>query len=315
MHILITGAAGFLGQRLARALLSDSGLELARLTLADLEPPELDDPRITSIKLDVTDAEAVLAALPRDVDAVYHLAAVVSAQAEARFDLGMTVNVRGTLNLLEAARHKVPGCRFVFASSLAVYGGPLPQIIGDGTAFTPQGSYGTQKAIGELLVNDYSRKGFVDGLTLRLPTVSVRPGKPNQAASSFASDILREPLLGRPALCPVDPSLALWLTSPASAVLSLVYALTCSTLDIGYRSVNVPGITIRVAEMVETLERLGGNAAGELITYERNHLVERIVASWPSRFDTSRASDLGFPPSDTFEQAVSDFMQEEVGEG
>ena len=312
MHILIMGAAGFLGRRLAKSLLTDVQFEVTRLTLADLTPPEASDPRVETIALDVSDPEVTMAAVPEGVDATYHLAAVVSAAAEADFDLGMSVNVGGTRNLLEALRHKAQGSRLVFTSSLAVYGGELPETVTDDTALTPQSSYGTQKAIGELLVNDYSRKGFLNGVTLRLPTVSVRPGGPNRAASSFASDLIREPLLGRSAICPVDPPLALWLTSPDAAVRSLTHALTVATDTMSYRAINAPGTTVTVQEMVATLEQLAGLEAVKRIRYEKDANVEYIVASWPSRLDTAQAARLGFTPSDTFEETVRTFIREEL---
>ncbi|MGB5917191.1 MAG: NAD-dependent epimerase/dehydratase family protein, partial [Phormidesmis sp.] len=214
MHILITGATGFLGQRLAQRLLQNSALQ--QLTLADilLPPVPNQDPRVISKQLDLTDISAARSLVGSDITAVYHLAAVVSGQAEANFDLGIAVNCDGTRNLLEAVRHQAPGARFIFASSLAVFGGQLPATITDNTPVRPQSSYGTQKAICELWINDYTRKGFIDGRILRLPTVCVRPGKPNAAASSFASSIIREPISGQSALCPVDLDLALWLSSP-----------------------------------------------------------------------------------------------------
>ncbi|CAN5848763.1 SDR family oxidoreductase [soil metagenome] len=312
MHIFITGAAGFLGRRLATALLVDASLGVERLTVADIAPVEMSDPRVDSVQLNLADPAAVMAAVPAGVTATYHLAAVVSSAAEADFDLGMRVNMDGTRNLLEALRSKAQGSRLVFTSSLAVYGGALPDTVSDATALTPQSSYGVQKAVGELLVTDYSRKGFIDGVTLRLPTVSVRQGAPNKAASSFASDILREPLFGRAAVCPVDPSLALWLTSPSAAVRSLVHALGVSTAGLTSRSVNAPGVTVTVQEMIETLERVAGPEAATRIRYEQDAAIERIVASWPARFETTQAAALGFAPSDTFKETVGTFVREEL---
>ena len=202
MDILITGGAGFLGQRLAQHLLNLPDLQ--RLTLADIVLPTSpeQDSRVDCVQADLTDSQATSRLITRDITAVFHLAAVVSGQAEANFDLGVRVNVGGTRNLLEAMRHNAPGALLVFASSLAVFGGELPDVITEKTAVTPQSSYGTQKAIAELWVHDYTRKGFIDGRVLRLPTVCVRPGKPNAAASSFASGIIREPLQGDRAICP-----------------------------------------------------------------------------------------------------------------
>jgi nucleoside-diphosphate-sugar epimerase len=316
MHILITGAAGFLGQYLAKALLQDKAV--TALTLADVSPvPLQDDPRVQQLELDITNADAVMNTLPKNLDATYHLAAVVSAGAEADFELGMRVNLEGTRNILEALRHTSPGSRIIFASSLAIYGGNLPDVITDMTAFTPQGSYGTQKAISELLVNDYSRKGYLDGLSLRLPTVSVRPGKPNKAASSFASDIIREPLFGREAVCPVDPSLEVWLTSPEAVVASLQYALSLDTgsVDTGglsYRGINIPGITVTVQEMINALETVAGPETREHIRFERVPKLETLINSWPTRFDTTLANQLGFPASNPFEETVRTFVQNYV---
>lgn len=312
MHILITGAGGFLGQRLARTLLADDQLGVTKLTLIDLSLLPISDPRVDALELDVSNAQAVRDVVPQDIDATYYLAAVVSAGAEADFDLGMRVNVVGIQNVLEALRRGSPGSRFIFTSSLAIYGGELPEVITERTAFTPKSSYGTQKAIGELLANDYSRKGFIDGVTLRLPTVSIRPGAPNKAASSFASDIIREPLHGREAVCPVDPSLALWLTSPSAAVRSLRHALDMPTRDLDYRSVNAPGITITVREMIQTLGRIAGQEASERIRYDRDKSVEQIVASWPAQFDTAKAEALGFTESDSFEETLQTFIREEL---
>ena len=310
MHVLITGGAGFLGRRLASALLHPSE-SVSRLTLVDAAPIDFDDPRVTALRLDLSDAKEVKE-LPADVDLTYHLAAVVSAAAEADFDLGMRVNVEGTRNVLEALREKSPGSRFVFTSSLAVYGSTSPPVVTDNTRVSPESSYGTQKAIGELLVSDYSRKGFVDGVTLRLPTVCVRPGKPNKAASSFASDIIREPLKGRDAVCPVKPSLELWLTSPGVAVRNLIHAGTLLG-ELRPRAVNLPGITVAVGEMLGTLEAVAGEAVRAHVTFQPDPAVERIVETWPSRFDVTQAQRLGFVADDAFEELVRSFMAEEAG--
>ena len=311
MHILITGGAGFLGRRLASALLGSSE-HVSRLTLVDAAPIDFNDPRVSTLRLDLSDAEEVRR-LPADVDLTYHLAAVVSAAAEADFGLGMRVNVEGARNVLEALREKSPGSRFIFTSSLAVYGSTSPPVVTDNTAVSPESSYGTQKAVGELLVSDYSRKGFVDGLALRLPTVCVRPGKPNRAASSFASDIIREPLEGRDAVCPVKSSLELWLTSPGVAVRNLVHAGTLPLGGLRSRAVNLPGVTVTVGEMLGTLEAVAGGAVRAHVTFQRDPAVERIVETWPSRFDVTQAQRLGFVADDAFEGVVRSFMAEEAG--
>ncbi len=311
MHVLITGGAGFLGRRLAEALLSKPERTISRLTLVDMAIPNINDPRVRGLQLDLTEADAVGDLFPADVDLTYHLAAVVSAAAEADFDLGVRVNIEGTRNVLETLRQKAPGRRVVFTSSLAVYGGVMPEVVTDLTALTPQSSYGAQKAVGELLVNDYSRKGFVDGITLRLPTVCVRSGKPNSAASSFVSDVIREPLAGRTVVCPVDLELALWLTSPDAAVQNLVHAGMVSTVELNYRSVNVPGVTVTVRQMLETLERLAGEKVRNHVALKRDRTIESIVGTWPNRFDVTGASELGFTVDSSFEQIVRSYIDEE----
>jgi len=315
MHILITGAAGFLGQRLAKALLTHPNLK--RLTLADIVLPPIPnddspnkDDRVTALTANLTDAQACQTLITSDITAVYHLAAVVSGQAEANFDLGMQVNCDGTRHLLEAVRHQAPGIRFIFASSLAVFGGNLPDVITPDTAVTPQSSYGMQKAVCELWVNDYTRKGFIDGRVLRLPTVCVRPGKPNAAASSFASSIIREPLQGETAVCPVDTALPLWLSGPATVTANLVHALSIPAEKFGYtRMLNLPGITVSVKEMIEALENVAGKDAIAHIQYKLDPAISAIVASWPSRFDVSAATNLGFIGDLGFERIIQDFAQ------
>ena len=317
MHILITGGAGFLGQRLARQLLSNASLhpKVQQVTLVDIvlptapiQPPE--SIQVVSQQVDLTDNQAVKALITPDITVVYHLAAVVSGQAEADFELGMAVNTDGTRHLLEAIRHQAPGAKLIFASSLAVYGGDLPSVITDATALTPQSSYGTQKAVAELWINDYSRKGFIDGRVLRLPTVCVRPGKPNAAASSFASGIIREPLQGQPATCPVDPSLMLWLSSPETVTHNLMHALTISAEQLGYsRSINLPGLSVTVKEMISALAKVTDESVAQRIHYQPDEAIAKIVASWPSQFDVTRAIELGFTRDESFEEIVRAFMK------
>lgn len=311
MHILITGGAGFLGQRLARYLLKRA--ELQSLTLADITLPPVpnEDVRVNSRQSDLSQPQAAKDLITPDITAVYHLAAVVSAQAEANFDLGMSVNCDGTRYLLEAVRHQAPGAMFIFASSLAVFGGDLPAVITDETAVRPQSSYGMQKAVSELWVNDYSRRGFIDGRVLRLPTVCVRPGKPNAAASSFASSIIREPLKGETAVCPVDVSLPLWLTSPGTVTANLAHGLSLPANSIRY-AINLPGITVTVQAMIDALRRVSDEQTLERIQYQPDGDISQIVAGWPSRFDVSKAEALGFERDRTFDDMIRSFITESL---
>ncbi len=312
MQIIITGGGGFLGQKLARALLHSS-LPFSELLLVDIQaPPALADPRVRCLQADLTAPGVAESLISERTAVVYHLAAIVSSHAEQDFDLGWQVNLDTTHSLLEACRNASPGIRFVFTSSLAVYGGPLPELVNDGTALTPTSSYGAQKAMGELLVNDYSRKGFVDGLALRLPTICVRPGKPNRAASSFVSSIIREPLQGESAICPVSPDLRLWLSSPATVVANFLLAATLPRGD--NRSINLPGISVTVGEMLTALIQAGGQAARDRVQFASDPAIERIVASWPGRIDNQRASALGFMADRTFADIIDSFITHDMQE-
>lgn len=312
MQVVVTGAAGFLGQRLAGELLKDPAVE--SLVLADIVAPlGPEDDRVQLVQADLSQPQTAERLIAAETTVVYHLAAVVSGQAETDFDLGMAVNCNGTRYLLEAVRARAKGAMFVFASSLAVFGGELPERILPTTAVMPQSSYGMQKAVCELWVNDYSRRGFVDGRVLRLPTVCVRPGKPNAASSSFASSIIREPVQGEMAICPVDPSLRLWLSSPNAVVDNLIRAKSIDAGCFGFtRTVNLPGLSVSVAQMIESLGRVVGEAAVERIRYEPNEAIARIVGSWPSAFETEGAVDLGFVGDRTFDDVVRAFVTEQA---
>lgn len=310
MQIIITGGAGFIGQKLAKALLN-STLAFDELLLVDIIMPPYpgEDERITCKQMDLSEEGAAQTLIKPQTGIIFHLAAIVSSHAEKDFDLGWKVNLDITRQLLEASRHQKSNIRFIFASSLAVYGGKLPAIVNDTTAVTPRSSYGTQKAIGELLVNDYSRKNFIDGRVLRLPTICVRPGRPNQAASSFVSSIIREPLNGEQAICPVSPELPLWLSSPDTVIENIIYGATldASAFD-GWRTVNLPGIGVTVQQMLDSLKRIAGNEVADRVQFKPDESINSIVSSWPGAIDNTLALQLGFKADTHFDQFITQFI-------
>ncbi len=322
MEVLITGGAGFLGMKLARELLARNTLAdaagkqqpVTRIVLLDRNAPQgLDDPRISVIEGDVADAAVIARALTPAIDSVFHLAAVVSGEAEADFDLGMRINLDATRILLEQARLNGNRPRVVFASSVAAFGGELPAQVLDSTAPTPQGSYGVQKVIGELLVNDYSRRRFIDGRSIRLPTITVRPGKANKAASSFASGIVREPLNGIEAVCPVSPETKVWAMSPRSAIANLVQAHEISASDVGTGgAISLPGLATTAGEMVAALARVAGDDVAKRVRWEKDEAITRLVGSWPGSFLTPRADRLGFVRDASFDDVVRAYIEEEL---
>jgi nucleoside-diphosphate-sugar epimerase len=317
MNILVTGAAGFLGRRLVKALLAGApGLpEVSTLVAADTAACPIDDPRVDCRAGTLTDDRFTTSIVERNVDTVYHLAAVVSGEAEAEFDLGMRVNVDATRALLEACRHLEKPPRFIFTSTLAVFGGRLPAIVPDDIAVMPQSSYGSEKAIVELLVHEYSRKAFVDGIVCRLPTVAVRPGAPNAAASSFVSGILREPLAGIDTVCPVPLDTRLWITSPELATTNLVHAARVQTSDLeDRRTVNLPGLSVTPEDMLDSLERVAGATVRAHVRCELDRRIMRIVCTWPGAFDVSRALRLGFSADRDIDSIVCQLIAERLHE-
>ncbi len=318
MRFVITGGCGFLGSRLARSLL-EHGSSLGpidELVLFDTAPPALpmpDDRRLRLASGDIADRDTVRRLLEPGAAAVFHLAAVVSAEAEADTDLGLRVNLDGTRTLLDACRALGTCPLLVFASSLAVYGGALPPAVGEDTPLTPQSSYGAQKAIGELLVNDYCRKGYIDGRALRLPTVVVRPGRPNRAASSFASSIIREPLAGRDAVCPVSPEIVMALASPRRVVAALHRAHELPGSAFGaHRSLQLPGFSVAVGDMVEAVRRAGGKAAHARIRWEPDPAIEGIIGGWPQALAATRAQALGFVADAGIDEAIEAFIEDDL---
>ncbi len=318
MHVTITGAAGFLGLRLARRLL-DTGLRdsggrhqaITRLVLADrILAADLNDARAQPIIGDIADPAFVDSIIGPQTAVVFHLAAVVSGQAEADFDLGMRVNVDASRLVLERCRRLGRTPRLVFTSSVAVFG---PATTEAPLAVDPRSSYGMEKAVAELMLKDFARRGFVDGVVLRLPTISVRPGLPNKAASSFASGIVREPLSGVATDCPVDPSTVLWLLSPRCAIQNLVHGAELPGDRLATaRVIDLPGVSVKVADMIDTVARVGGRGAEALIRHRPDPAVERIVASWPPSWDDTAARDLGFVGDDDFDAIVRAYVEDDL---
>ena len=316
MNVLITGGGGFIGSRLAKALIARGtlcGESLGRVTLLDgAFPYEPKDPRLQVVKGDIADRATLERVAGADTNAVFHLAAVVSGGAEADFDLGMRVNLDGTRLLLERLRQCARPPRLVFASSVAAFGGELPAVLDDSTTPLPQTSYGTQKVAAEYLIADYSRKGFLDGRALRLPTIVVRAGKPNAAASSFASSVIREPLNGEVSECPVAPDTGVWLLSPRRVVEAFIHALELPSSAWGvHRVVNLPGITATLEEMLAALARVAGAKVAQRVAWKPEPRIQAIVRTWPVSFRTPRALGMGFKADADVETIIRNYIADE----
>jgi len=320
MHILITGAAGMIGRKLTARLVKDGGLNgkpIDRLTLVDVVAPEKPAGFSGAVDLSASDLSAsgvaakTIAGKP---DVIFHLAGVVSGEAETDFEKGYRVNLDGTRALLEAIRAAAYKPKVVFTSSIAVYGAPFPRSIPDDFHLTPLTSYGTQKAICELLLADYARRGILEGVGIRLPTICVRPGKPNKAASGFFSGIIREPLAGQEALLPVAERVRHTHASPRAAVGFLIHAAGLTPEKLGPRiNLAMPGISCTVGEQIEALRRVAGDKVAARIRHAPDELVQRIVSGWAEQLDAKRARELGFKAEATFDDIIRAHIEDELG--
>ncbi len=323
MQVVITGGAGMLGKKLAKKLLERGTLAgpdgrqrtIEKLILMDVaEAPDIPkDKRVRFVAGEVYDPDLMRRLISGDTNSVFHFAAIVSAGAEADFDLGYRVNLDGTRVVLEACRALPTPPRVVFTSSIAVYGGDMPPVITDEQKLTPQTSYGAQKAMGELLVADYTRKGFVDGRALRLPTIVVRPGKPNKAASTFASSIIREPLQGQEAVCPVRPDNWMPLLSPRKTVECFIHAHELASEKWGTnRTLMLPSFDVTVGEMAEAVKRVAGNDAYRKIVWKQDPLIQKIVDGWPARLDSKRARGMGLTDDGSVDAIIQAFIEDDL---
>lgn len=320
MKVLIIGGAGMIGQKLAQRLARDGNLggkPITGMVLYDVVEAQRcrDCPFPMTVKVGDLSRPGEAAELVADrPDVIFHLAAIVSGEAELDFDKGYRINLDGTRHLLEAVRKVGNKPRLVFTSSIAVFGAPFPEAIGDEFFTTPLTSYGTQKAICELLLADYTRKGFLDGIGIRLPTICVRPGKPNKAASGFFSNIIREPLAGEEAVLPVSEDVRHWHASPRAAIGFLVHAATIDGEAVGpRRNLTMPGLSVTVGEQIEALRKVAGDQVAARIRREPDAMIMQIVAGWPRNFDARRAIGLGFKADVSFEEIIRIHIDDELG--
>ena len=328
MKVVVTGAAGMIGRKLVESLLATPELtdrdgnvaeisSLVGMDVVEPDPPLPDHSRLTFHTGEISDEALMRGLIDGETDSVFHLAAVVSAQAEEDFDLGMRVNLGGVRAVLDACRTLDHAPRLVFASSVAAFGGDMPEVIGDATTPTPGTTYGMTKVVGEYVLSDYTRKGFVDGRALRLPTIVVRPGRPNKAASTWASSIIREPLAGHEAVCPVTPDSKMWMCSPRRIVAAFRHAHELGpeawgTQSGAHRAINLPGITASVAETMEVLEAVGGPEVAARVLFEHDPFIQAIVDGWPNRFETPRADAMGFTADKDLAEIVQVFVEDDL---
>ncbi|WP_294640885.1 D-erythronate dehydrogenase [uncultured Aureimonas sp.] len=324
MKVLIVGAAGMIGRKLAERIAADGGLggrSVEQMVMVDVVEPKAPEGRIGNVvcrAIDVSAPDATAPLIAERPDFVFHLAAIVSGEAEADFEKGYRINLDGTRDLFEAIRHEHGRSgykpRVVFASSIAVFGAPFDTRVPEDFALTPLTSYGTQKAIGELLLADYTRRGFLDGVGLRLPTICVRPGAPNKAASGFFSNILREPMAGKPAVLPVADTVRHYFASPRAAVGFFLHAATMDTSAIGpRRNLNMPGLSATVGDELEALRAVAGEGALALVERVPDETIIRIVDGWAPDIEAKRARDLGFTVEASFEEIVRAHIEDELG--
>jgi nucleoside-diphosphate-sugar epimerase len=326
MHILILGGGGFLGQKLAKKLLTSSYImvngvsgEIHKIILLDRFWPDhkVEDSKLDYIQGDITNEDILKPILESKPEVIFHLAAIVSGEAEKNFELGMHVNLHANLRLLEMIRELHYQPVIVFASTCAAFGaealGDVNRVIDDYTIPVPQSSYGTQKVMTELLINDYSRKGFLNGRVLRLPTIVVRPGKPNAATSSFVSSIIREPLQGQRANCPVSEDVNVWILSPRAVVQNFIHAAALTNTEIGHRRIiNLPGNTIQLKDMVKALDDISGSHASRYIDWTPDAFIQSIVLTWPPFFKTDWADHLGFVKDESIREIIQGFIEDEL---
>ena len=320
MKVLITGGGGFLGNRLAHELLKRGSLkdangrkaDISQITLLDIAFPSQDEKRLNYVQGDLTDTALLEEIIDEDTTAVFHLASIVSGGAEADFELGMRVNLDGTRAVMEVCRKKARVPRFIFSSSVAAFGHGFPPIVDDHVVAIPLNSYGAQKVCCEYLINDYSRRGFLDGRVLRLPTISVRPGKPNLAKSSYASGIIREPLNGIAARCPVSRDTGIWILSPNKIIDALIHAhdLPASVWGVN-RVLNLPGTTATAGEMVDALRKIAGDKVASLVEWAPDKDIQAFIDSLPVRFKTDRALQMGFVADKDVESIIRGYIEDQ----